>query len=101
MAHVLVYYTLLVVIIIFIMFVKLRKCLRMLQSAVSLGIPENSAIQNVSIIIIIIIVWYRVRRPREKTYDGKSRLCQCHAALTVSCCVCWACLTVFTQNNDK
>ena len=52
MAHVLVYYTLLVVIIICIMFVKLRKCWRMLGSAVSLGTPENSAIQKLSIIII-------------------------------------------------
>ena len=52
MALVLVYYTLLVVIIICIMFVKLRKCWRM-QSAVSLGTPENSAIQKLSIIIII------------------------------------------------
>ena len=46
-AHVLVYYTLLVVIIICIMFVKLRKCWRM-SSAVSLGTPENSAIQKLS-----------------------------------------------------
>ena len=53
MAHVLVYYTLLVVIIICIMFVKLRRCWRILQSAVSLGKPENSAIQKLSIIIII------------------------------------------------
>ena len=52
MAHVLVYYTLLVVIIICIMFVKLRKCWRML-SAMSLGTPENSAIQKLSIIIIL------------------------------------------------
>ena len=52
MAHVLVYYTLSVVIIICIMFVKLRKCWRM-QSAVSLGTPENSAIQKLSIIINI------------------------------------------------
>ena len=52
MAHVLVYYTLLVVIIICVMFVKLRKCWRMLQSAVSLGTPENSAVQKLSIIII-------------------------------------------------
>ena len=49
MAHVLVYSTLLVVIIICIMFVKLRKCWRML----SLGTPENSTIQKLSIIIII------------------------------------------------
>ena len=41
MAHLLVYYTLLVVIIICIMFVKR-----------SLGTPENSAIQKLSIIII-------------------------------------------------
>ena len=54
MAHVLVYYTLLVVIIICIMFVKLRKCWRMLSSAVSLGTPENSAIQKLSIIIVIV-----------------------------------------------
>ena len=53
MAHVLVYYTLLVVIIICIMFVKLRKCWRMLYSAMSLGTPENSAVQKVSIIITI------------------------------------------------
>ena len=52
MAHVLVYYTLLVDIIICIMFVKLRKCWRMLSSAVGLGTPENSAIQKLSIIII-------------------------------------------------
>ena len=39
----------------YIMFVKLRKCWRMLQSAVSLCTPENSAIQKLSIIIIIII----------------------------------------------
>ena len=52
MAHVLVYYTLLVVIIKCIMFVVLRKCWRMLKSAVSLGTPENSAIQKLSIIII-------------------------------------------------
>ena len=52
MAHVFVYYTLLVVIIICIMFVKLRKCWRMLKSAVSLDTPENSAIQKLSIIII-------------------------------------------------
>ena len=38
------------------MFVKLRKCWRMLQSAVSLGTPENSAIQKLSIIISIIII---------------------------------------------
>ena len=50
MAHVC--YTLLVVIIIFIMFVKLRKFWRMLKRAVSLGTPENSAIQKLSIIII-------------------------------------------------
>ena len=56
MAHVLAYYTLLVVIIICIMFVKLRKCWRMLESAVSLVTPENSAIQKLSIIIIIIII---------------------------------------------
>ena len=56
MAHVLVYYTLLVVISICIMFVKLRKCWRILYSAVSLGTPENSAIQKLSIIIIIIII---------------------------------------------
>ena len=58
MAHVLfvcVYYTLLVVINICIMFVKLTKCWRMLESAVSLCTPENSAIQKLSIIIIIII----------------------------------------------
>ena len=36
------------------MFVKLRKCWRMLQSAVSLGTPENSAIQKLSIIIITV-----------------------------------------------
>ena len=36
------------------MFAKLRKCWRMLQSAVSLGTPENSAIQKLSVIIIII-----------------------------------------------
>ena len=51
MTHVLVYYTLLVVICI--MFVKLRKCWKMLESAVSLGTPERSAIQKLSIIIII------------------------------------------------
>ena len=59
MAHVLAYYTLLVVIIICIMFVKLRKCWRMLESAVSLGTPENSAIQKLS--IIIIIMWLCVK----------------------------------------
>ena len=53
MAHVLVYYTLLVVIIICIMFVKLRKCWRM-SNAVSLGTPENSAIQKLSIIIYLL-----------------------------------------------
>ena len=53
MAHVLVYYTLLVVIIICIMFVKLTKCWRMLLSAASLGTPENSAIQKLSISISI------------------------------------------------
>ena len=53
MAHVRVYYTLLVVMIC-ILFVKLRKCWRMLQSAVSLGTPENSVIQKISIIIIIV-----------------------------------------------
>ena len=53
MAHVLVYYTLVVVIIICNMFVKLRKRWRMLQSAVSLCTPETSAIQKLSIIIII------------------------------------------------
>ena len=56
MAHVVVYNTLLVVIFIYIKFVKLRKCWRMLQSAVSLGTPENSAIQKLSIIIITIII---------------------------------------------
>ena len=50
MAHVLVYFTLLVFIIICVMFVKLRKCWRMLQSAVST--LENSAVQKLSIIII-------------------------------------------------
>ena len=40
------------VIIIPIMFVKLRKCWRMLYSAVSLGTPENSAIQKLSVTII-------------------------------------------------
>ena len=54
MAHVFVYYRLLVVIIICIMFVKLRKCWRMLSSAVSLGTPENSAIQKLSIIIVVV-----------------------------------------------
>ena len=53
MAHVLVYYTLLVIIIICIMFVRVSKCWRMLQSAVILGTPENSTIQKLSIIIII------------------------------------------------
>ena len=56
MAHctflVCVYYTLLIVIIICIMFVKLRKCWRMLQSAVSL------CTQKLSIIIIILNVIY-------------------------------------------
>ena len=53
--YVLVYYTLLVVIIICIMLVKLKKCWRMLWSTVSLGTPENSAMQKLSIIIMIII----------------------------------------------
>ena len=57
MAHVLVYYTLLVVIIICIMFVKLRKCWRK-QSVVSLGTPETSAIQKLSIIIILVSTYY-------------------------------------------
>ena len=57
----LVYYTLLVLIIICIVFVKLRKCWRMLYSAVSLGTLENSAIQMLSIIIIIMsVVLFRI-----------------------------------------
>ena len=45
MAHVLVYYTLLVVIIICIMFVKLNKIENVVKrSAVNLGTPEKSAI---------------------------------------------------------
>ena len=55
MAHVLVYYILLVVIIICIMFVKFRKGWRMLQSAVRLGTPENSSIQKLSIIILLLL----------------------------------------------
>ena len=55
MAHVLVYDILLVVRIICIMFAKLRKCWRMLYSAVSLCTPENSAIQKLSVIIVIIM----------------------------------------------
>ena len=51
MAHVLVYYTLLVVIIICIMFVKLRKCWRMLYRAVSLVTPENSTIQKLENVV--------------------------------------------------
>ena len=64
MAHVLVCYTLLVVIIIRIMFVKLRKCWRMLKSAVSLGTPQDSATQKLSVIIIIHSVKQRLLRSR-------------------------------------
>ena len=74
MAHVLVYYTLLVIIIICIMFVRVSKCWRMLQSAVILGTPENSTIQKLSIIIIIISKHLRGREEGEKEETAEPAL---------------------------
>ena len=61
------------------MFVKLRKCWRMLQSAMSLCTPENSAIQKLSIIIIYLFYYY---------YTGKLNLWS-DSTVTESTDWCW------------
>ena len=65
MAHVLVYYTLLVVIIICTMFaVKLRKCWRLLKSAVSLGTPEK---YTSYLLLLVVSTIYVLRKPKSAT----------------------------------
>ena len=65
MAHVLVYYTLLVVIIICTMFaVKLRKCWRLLKSTVSLGTPEK---YKSYLLLLLVSTIYVLRKPKSAT----------------------------------